>query len=78
MENLIHRVQIMPRIPSPFTMRNWKEVARGYDALVFNSELQGKYLPLISWERKQPNFLISTFRLPSYVGQAAKVRRSIS
>ena len=61
MENLIHRVQIMPRIPSPFTMRNWKEVARGYDALVFNSELQGKYLPLISWERKQPNFLI---RLP--------------
>ncbi len=72
MENLIHRVQIMPRIPSPFTMRNWKEVARGYDALVFNSELQGKYLPLISWERKQPNFLISTFRLPSYVGQAAK------
>jgi hypothetical protein len=34
-------------------MRNWKEVARGYDSLVFNFNLTGTYLPLV-WLNTNP------------------------
>jgi len=30
------RVEQMPNMPSPYLMRNWKEVALGYDSLVFD------------------------------------------
>jgi len=53
-------------------MRDWKEVARRYDALVFDPERQGQYLPLLVWDREQPHFQIDSFRLPSYVGQDAR------
>ena len=42
----IARIEQMPNIPSPYIMRNWKEVAVGYDSLVFNFNLTGDYLPL--------------------------------
>ena len=42
----ISRIELMPNIPSPYIMRDWKNVALGYDSLVFNFELQGDYLPL--------------------------------
>lgn len=65
----IARVELMPNIPSPFIMRDWKEVARGYDAFVFNFDAQGSYLPLITWDKHNINFKLDSFRLPSYVGQ---------
>jgi len=51
----------MPNKPSPYLMRNWKQVAIGYDSLVFNSKLTGTYLPLVS--------VGQNFSLASYVGQ---------
>jgi len=38
----------MPNFPQPFEMRDWKQVARGYDSLVFDLSATGDYLPL-SW-----------------------------
>ena len=43
----INRIEQMPNIPSPYEMRNWKQVATGYDNFVFDLSLTGQYLPLI-------------------------------
>ena len=43
----INRIEQMPNIPSPYEMRDWKEVTAGYDSLVFDLNRSGQYLPLI-------------------------------
>ncbi len=50
------RVEQMPNLPVPYSMRDWKEVARGYDSLVFNFNLTGEYLPLIWWRTQTVNY----------------------
>lgn len=67
-ESLITRVNLMPNIPSPFQMRDWKQVARDYDAFIFNFSKTGEYLPLIHLDSSYVNFHRDTFNLPSYVG----------
>ncbi len=42
----INRIEQMPNIPSPYIMRDWKNVAVGYDSFVFDFNLAGDYLPL--------------------------------
>lgn len=65
----IVRVQMMPNIPEPFQMRDWKEAAREFDKLVFDFDAEGDYLPLIQWDRSHLNFAdLDTFFLPSFVG----------
>jgi hypothetical protein len=44
----INRIEQMPNTPSPYEMRNWKQVTIGYDNFVFDFNLTGQYLPL-SW-----------------------------
>lgn len=66
----IDRVELMPNIPEPFHMRDWKQVARDYDDLLFNFSKTGTYLPLISWDYSYWNFDRETFSIPSYVGQS--------
>ena len=43
----INRIELMPNMPSPYEMRDWKQAAAGYDSLVFDFNLTGQYLPLI-------------------------------
>ena len=43
----INRVEQMPNLPSPYLMRNWKQVALGYDSLVFDLNRSGQHLPLV-------------------------------
>lgn len=45
----INRIELMPNMPQPYEMRDWRKVAIGYDSLVFNYNISGEYLPLI-WE----------------------------
>jgi hypothetical protein len=67
----IGRIEQMPNAPSPYLMRNWAEVARGYDSLVFNTSLSGQYLPLISVTSNGVNYPgQSTFGMQSYVGSS--------
>lgn len=40
----------MPNLPSPYLMRDWKQVARDYDKLFFDFNAVGDYLPLICWD----------------------------
>src|ERR1041385_4466467 len=49
----VPRIEQMPNLPSPYLMRDWKEVARGYDSLVFDFNRNGTYLPLV-WLNTNP------------------------
>ncbi len=64
----IAKVEQMPNMPSPYQMRDWQQVAREYDAFVFDFSKSGQYLPLIWWDTSQVNLAIDVFGLPSYVG----------
>lgn len=52
----IPRIDSMTTQPSPYLMRNWRQVAVGYDSLVFNPSLSGQYLPLISFHAQGTNY----------------------
>lgn len=67
-QRAIKAIEMMPNIPQPFEMRDWKEVARKYDALVFDFSQTGQYLPLIKWDNRNVNFKLQSFMIPSYVG----------
>lgn len=43
----INRIEQMPNLPSPYEMRDWRQVAIGYDNFVFDLDRTGTYLPLI-------------------------------
>ena len=63
------RIEQMPVMPSPYLMRNWKQVARGYDSLAFDAGRTGQYLPLVFLNNATVNYPGTTsFGLHSYVG----------
>ena len=65
----INRIEQMPNAPSPYEMRDWKQVAIGYDNLVFDFNLTGQYLPLISFNNNTINYpQHNSFRLHTVVG----------
>lgn len=65
----IPRIEQMPNSPSPYVMRDWKAVAKGYDSLVFNFNLSGDYLPLGWMNSNTVNYTThNSFGLDSYVG----------
>ncbi len=45
----IPRIELMPNLPQPIEIRDWKKIALDYDRLVFNPNAQGQYLPLIAF-----------------------------
>jgi len=68
----IPRIDLMPNQPTPYAMRNWKDVARGYDSLAFNLQASGQYLPLIALNPNTVNYPgHGSFFLHSYVGTHA-------
>ncbi|MCK4715522.1 MAG: hypothetical protein KAT54_01825, partial [Candidatus Marinimicrobia bacterium] len=65
----ISRVEQMPNLPSPYLMRNWKQVTLGYDSLVFDLTRAGDYLPLIWINTNTINYPShNSFGLHSVVG----------
>lgn len=59
----VSRVEQMPNIPQPFRMRDWRQVARDYDSLVFDLNAKGEYFPLVWIDRSRVNFDEDTFGL---------------
>lgn len=43
----IPRIEQMPNLPTPFAMRDWKQVAADYDNFIFDFNFTGDYLPFI-------------------------------
>jgi len=65
----IPRIDQMPDMPSPYTMRNWKRVALAYDSLAFDLARSGQYFPLAFLMANPVNYPGQTsFGLHSYVG----------
>lgn len=67
----VPRIELMPDLPQPYLMRNWKQVAQGYDSLVFDKNLSGQYLPLVFFRGTNVNYPgHSSFGLHTAVGTA--------
>ncbi|MDH5248824.1 MAG: T9SS type A sorting domain-containing protein [Cyclobacteriaceae bacterium] len=67
----ISRVQQMPNLPSPYLMRDWKEVALAYDELIFSTSSTGQYLPLLHLKSNGINYpALQPILLDTYVGSA--------
>ncbi len=65
----IPRIDLMPDVPSPYQMRDWKQVARTYDSLVFSFGLTGTYLPLVWLNTSTVNYPTQvSFGLNTVVG----------
>ncbi len=65
----IPKVDQMPNMPSPYQMRDWQQVARNYDAFIFDFSKSGTYLPLIWWDTTHYGGNPTGFGMPSYVGR---------
>lgn len=52
----IDRIELMPNKPEPYIMRDWKQVAIGYDSLVYDVTKKGEYLPLTRITSDVTNF----------------------
>ena len=74
----IAAVELMPNLPEPFEMLDWREKARAYDQFVFDFTARGEFLPLVWLDDSRINVDHPTFGLPSYVGapDQAKGRRN--
>ncbi len=65
----IGRIEQMPNLPSPYEIRDWRQVAIGYDAFVFDLERTGTYLPLIWLNTSTVNYpKLDSFGLETVVG----------
>lgn len=65
----IQRVESMPNMPSPYQFKDWKAVAEGFDAFVFDETKTGTYLPLIFTRQQGTNYPNQkNFGLDTYVG----------
>lgn len=65
----IPRVEMMPNMPQPYEMRDWKTVAHKYDSLVFDLDATGLYLPLTTIIQNTVNYPDHpSFGIQSYVG----------
>ncbi len=65
----IQRIELMPNEPSPFNIRDWKQVATGYDSFVYDINRTGQFLPLIFTRDEGTNYPENpSFGLDTYVG----------
>ena len=64
----IAAVELMPNLPQPFELIDWRDKARAYERLVFDAKARGEFLPLVWLDESHINLQRPTFGLPSYVG----------
>jgi hypothetical protein len=65
----ITRVALMPNMPSPYIMQNWKSVTAKYDSFIYNLNATGQYLPLMHLKSNGVNYpSLQPILLDSYVG----------
>jgi hypothetical protein len=64
----IEAVELMPNLPEPYRLIDWRERARAYDRLVFDLRATGEFLPLVWLDESHINNDQTTFGMPSYVG----------
>ncbi|NQT37871.1 MAG: hypothetical protein HQ581_10300 [Planctomycetes bacterium] len=61
-------IEKMPNIPKPLKMRDWKQVAKDFDELVFDFSAEGENFPLIWIDRSHINNDDDGFGIPTTIG----------
>lgn len=51
----IAAVELMPNLPEPFELVDWREKARAYDRFVFDFNAKGEFLPLVWLDESRIN-----------------------
>jgi hypothetical protein len=64
----INRVSQMPDLPSPYVMRNWKDVAIKYDQFIYVTPHTGTHFPLIGTRTPFNYPTLTPIALDTYVG----------
>ncbi len=65
----IPRVDLMPDQPTPYSMRDWRNVAIQYDSFIYDKDKTGQYLPLVNYTENAVNYPSQKqIRLHTYVG----------
>lgn len=68
----IKRLATIASAPSPYAMRDWKEVASQYDSFIYNTSLTGQYMPFIYLRQGGVNYPNQEkFGLHTFVGTAS-------
>jgi hypothetical protein len=63
-------VDVLPNAPTTYQMRDWQAVAENFDALAFNVNATGQFLPLVRLDNTpQSPQLQTSFGLAAYVGE---------
>jgi len=64
----LSRIDSMPNLPQPFKIIDFKNLAKGYDSLVFDETQTGEYWPLIWKDNSRKNFDQETFGIYTAMG----------
>ncbi|MGZ0017633.1 hypothetical protein [Yeosuana sp. AK3] len=64
----LDRVNSMPHLPKPFKIIDFKNLAKGFDSLVFDDTQTGEYWPLIWKDDSRKNFDQETFGIYTAMG----------
>jgi hypothetical protein len=68
----IQRVDQMPQLPQPYLMRDWDDVAKKYDAFIFDLDKTGDHLPVVSFRESGINYpSLEPILLDTYIGTAS-------
>jgi hypothetical protein len=63
-------INLLPAAPSTYQMRDWRAVATNFDALAFDVNATGQFLPIPRRDdTPESPFLSVAYELPSYVGE---------
>ena len=60
----IARVELMPNIPQPFEIRDWRQVTHDYLNLILDFDRRGDFLPAVRWQDASQKMV----RLPTCIG----------
>ncbi|MCF8366987.1 MAG: hypothetical protein K9H16_14455 [Bacteroidales bacterium] len=66
----VPRVEQMPDLPVPFKIIDFNQLAKDYDALVYDANQTGKYWPLIWKDNSRKNFDQETYGIYTAMGDA--------
>jgi len=64
----IERIDSMPNLPKPFKILDFNQLAKDYDAKVYDPDQTGKYWPLIWKDNSRKNFDQETFGIYTAMG----------
>ncbi|MEK7255328.1 MAG: hypothetical protein AAB316_11330 [Bacteroidota bacterium] len=64
----VQRIEMMPNLPQPYLLKDWKKTALEFDRYAFDFSAKGQYLPLIWLDSTGHNFKQTTFGIYTAIG----------